>query len=135
MRKLSIIINDRNEYFSHWAAQFAPQWDGDDETFVSVPVFTKRYARARVYETRRSAERCLKKIWSSGKLDIVTLEVEEDPDASDWMYDYCFLHDCDFRSTELYPMCPHRNDPSKDPQLRPTNCIPDYVIVSEIMES
>jgi hypothetical protein len=135
MPKLSVIVNDRNEYFSHWAARFSPQWDGDDETFVTVPVFTKHYPQSYTYRTKQAAKRAKERMW--GKLAVITLTVEEDHDSVDWKYDYCRLHDCMFKSTEEQPYCPNRNLPDPEPgrkQYRPLNCIPDVETVTEIME-
>jgi hypothetical protein len=132
--KLSIIVDHRNQYFSYWGSQSCLSVDGC-ESYHLVPCFTTYYPKARVYETEYAAQRAAKRIYNFGKLAVVTMEVEEDPDPDSWKYDYCYLHDCWFRSTELYPMCPHRNELADKPNLRPTNCIPDIITITEIMES
>jgi hypothetical protein len=58
--KTAIIVNDRGEYFSHWAASFSPRYDGDDDHYTTVPEWTKNYKYAYVYDNEKSAKRAAK---------------------------------------------------------------------------
>jgi hypothetical protein len=46
-----IIVNDRNEYFWSWCAHPTPRYDGDDESFATVPGWTKDPENARFFSS------------------------------------------------------------------------------------
>jgi hypothetical protein len=58
----AIIVNDCNETFCGYAAQFSPRYDGDDDTFTRIVWWGPPSPLTKVYSSRRSAERALKRI-------------------------------------------------------------------------
>jgi hypothetical protein len=59
---MTAVIVSRDGYFSHWVAQYAPRFDGDDDNFVSKPVFTDRPEEAHIYSSPRAARRAIDRI-------------------------------------------------------------------------
>ncbi len=51
MRTEYVVVNDRNEFFWSWCA--APRYDGDDDSFATVPGYARRGARPRSGRTSR----------------------------------------------------------------------------------
>jgi hypothetical protein len=67
MKEPCVIVNNRNEYFWHWCAQFAPRYDGDDDSFVTVPEWTEDPELAYVFSSRASARNAAEKMVGHAK--------------------------------------------------------------------
>lgn len=55
----AVIVTKDNLFFSHWACKFAPKWDGDDDSFETVPEWTADYRYAKTFDNSKAARRFL----------------------------------------------------------------------------
>ena len=69
----AVLVTKEGRFFCWVAAQLAPRFEWDDESFISVIQTTTDPTTAKVYDSRRDAERALKRMqdrWVRGSFDL-----------------------------------------------------------------
>lgn len=79
MGNAGAVIASPAGFFAWWESTYSPAYDGDDDTFRSVPYFSPNPDCAHIYTRRSSAERAALRIGRAYLPQVAVVDLEEVP--------------------------------------------------------